>query len=399
MKKTFIIFKKELKDMLRDRRTIFFMIFFPAVLIPTLMISVPKLFSDAEKKEHNKQLNIVVIGSEYAQDLYSFLQSSDKMTISTGIDTIGIGKKFRENVVDVAIVITSSFQSDLINMIPAKLTLYYSSSEDMAITKKRMQNVLDAYSDTIIQERFESLRIQEEMIHPLDISFNNFASPREILGKMAGGFLPYLFVLFCFMGAMYPALDLGAGEKERGTLETILVSPVNRMEILMGKFTVIALSGLVSAAFGLIGIFVGITQLGDAGTTSKIMEVVEGIIQPSTIILVLTLIIPIAVFFSALLLSISIYAKTFKEAQSIIGPLNILFFVPVIIGLVPGIKLDYITALVPILNISLATKDVIAGTVNLWLLAEVYIVMFSLAFASIYFSAKWFKNENVIFRT
>ena len=95
----------------------------------------------------------------------------------------------------------------------------------------------------------------------------------------------------------------------------------------------------------------------------------------------------------------NIYAKTFKEAQSIIGPLNILFFVPVIVGLVPGIKLDAITALVPILNISLATKDVIAGTINGWLLAEVYAVMFLLAFVSIFFAAKWFNKEHVIFRT
>ncbi len=398
MKKTFVIFRKELKDMLRDRKTIFFMILFPLILIPAMMISVPKLFSDAEKKEQEKQLNVVLIGAEYSQELTAHFQSAENMIISLEADTTGMENRLSEEVIDVAIVIPEDFQIDINAMTPAQIAVYHQSADDMDVTKKKIRAILNAYSDSIIQERFEYLNLDNEIVNPLNVTYANFASPREIIGKMAGGFLPYVFVLFCFMGAMYPALDLGAGEKERGTLETLLVSPASRMEILMGKFGVITLSGLASAVFGLFGIFVGVTQTG-SNEASKIIEVLSGIIQPETIVLVLTLIIPIAVLFSALLLSISIYAKTFKEAQSIIGPLNILFFVPVIVGLVPGIKLDAITALVPILNISLATKDVIAGTINGWLLAEVYAVMFLLAFVSIFFAAKWFNKEHVIFRT
>lgn len=398
MKKTFVIFQKELKDMLRDRKTVFFMILFPLILIPVMMISVPKLFSDAEKKEQEKQLNVVLFGTEYSQELTAHFQSAENMIISMETDTTGMEKRLSNEVIDVAIVISNDFQSDINSMTPARIAVYHQSTDDMDVTKKKIRAILNTYSDSIIQKRFEMLQLKEEIVHPLDISFENFASPREIIGKMAGGFLPYIFVLFCFMGAMYPALDLGAGEKERGTLETLLVSPASRMEILMGKFGVVTLSGLASAVFGLLGIFVGITQTG-SNEASKVIEVLSEIIQPETIVLVLTLIIPIAVLFSALLLSISIYAKTFKEAQSIIGPLNILFFVPVIVGLVPGIKLDIYTALVPILNISLATKEVIAGTINGWLLVEVYAVMFILAFASIFFAAKWFNKEHVIFRT
>ena len=398
MKKTFVIFQKELKDMLRDRKTVFFMILFPLILIPVMMISVPKLFSDAEKKEQEKQLNVVLFGTEYSQELTAHFQSAENMIISMETDTTGMEKRLSNEVIDVAIVISNDFQSDINSMTPARIEVYHQSTDDMDVTKKKIRAILNTYSDSIIQKRFEMLQLKEEIVHPLDISFENFASPREIIGKMAGGFLPYIFVLFCFMGAMYPALDLGAGEKERGTLETLLVSPASRMEILMGKFGVVTLSGLASAVFGLLGIFVGITQTG-SNEASKVIEVLSEIIQPETIVLVLTLIIPIAVLFSALLLSISIYAKTFKEAQSIIGPLNILFFVPVIVGLVPGIKLDIYTALVPILNISLATKEVIAGTINGWLLVEVYAVMFILAFASIFFAAKWFNKEHVIFRT
>ena len=398
MKKIKIIFLKELKDMFRDRRTMFFMIVFPAVIMPLMMTAVPKLFADAEKKEKTKILNVEMIGAEYASDLYQFLQSQEDLSVSVESDTSGMNEKLSDGTVDIILFVSETFDSDIVRMNPTEMFVYYDSQDDMNITERRIRKLLNIFSETIIDKRFVAMDIEKDVLSPLNVSYHNFASTREIVGKMIGGFLPYLFVLFCFMGAMYPAVDLGAGEKERGTLETLLISPASRTQILLGKFGVVTLSGLASPIFGFLGIFVAITRMADSTAAPKIMEIAYSILQPETIILVLTLIIPVAVFFSALLLSLSIYAKTFKEAQSIIGPLNIVFIVPVLIGLVPGIKLDYITAMVPILNISLATKEVIAGTVNYWLLAEVYVVMFALAAASLAFALRWFKNENVIFR-
>ncbi len=398
MKKIKIIFLKELKDMFRDRRTMFFMIVFPAVIMPLMMTAVPKLFADAEKKEKTKILNVEMIGAEYASDLYQFLQSQEDLSVSVESDTTGMNEKLSDGTVDIILFVSETFDSDIVRMNPTEMFVYYDSQDDMNITERRIRKLLNIFSETVIDKRFVAMDIEKDVLSPLNVSYHNFASTREIVGKMIGGFLPYLFVLFCFMGAMYPAVDLGAGEKERGTLETLLISPASRTQILLGKFGVVTLSGLASPIFGFLGIFVAITRMADSTAAPKIMEIAYSILQPETIILVLTLIIPVAVFFSALLLSLSIYAKTFKEAQSIIGPLNIVFIVPVLIGLVPGIKLDYITAMVPILNISLATKEVIAGTVNYWLLAEVYVVMFALAAASLAFALRWFKNENVIFR-
>ena len=199
MKKTFVIFQKELKDMLRDRKTVFFMILFPLILIPVMMISVPKLFSDAEKKEQEKQLNVVLFGTEYSQELTAHFQSAENMIISMETDTTGMEKRLSNEVIDVAIVISNDFQSDINSMTPARIEVYHQSTDDMDVTKKKIRAILNTYSDSIIQKRFEMLQLKEEIVHPLDISFENFASPREIIGKMAGGFLPYIFVLFCFM--------------------------------------------------------------------------------------------------------------------------------------------------------------------------------------------------------
>ena len=96
------------------------------------------------------------------------------------------------------------------------------------------------------------------IVDPVQVKRHDIASQRERIGKSVGGFLPYIFVLMCFMGCMYPALDLGAGEKERATLETLLVAPVSKIQILLGKCGVIVLSGFASIANSFIGFFVAV---------------------------------------------------------------------------------------------------------------------------------------------
>ena len=117
------------------------------------------------------------------------------------------------------------------------------------------------------------------------------------------------------------------------------------------------------------------------------------------IFLLLTLILPIAAFFAAVILGLSIYARSFKEAQSIITPLNIAVILPALIGTLPGIELDATMALIPILNVSLATKDLLAGTINPFHLAEVYLSLLLLAGLSLWGCAKWFNREATLFRS
>ena len=103
-------------------------------------------------------------------------------------------------------------------------------------------------------------------------------------------------------------------------------------------------------------------------------------------------------FFAGVLLSLSMFAKTFKEAQSIITPFNFVIILPVLIGLIPGVTLDPKTALIPILNVSLATKEIVAGTIDFWLLIEVYASLAVLAGLSLFLSSRIFLRETVIFR-
>jgi sodium transport system permease protein len=216
-----------------------------------------------------------------------------------------------------------------------------------------------------------------------------------MIGKMAGGFLPYIFIAFGFIGCMYPAIDLFTGEKERGTIETLLTTPVARWKILIGKMLVVVSSGMLAASCSLIGLFISIEYL-DLGAEKEIMEVIHGMLNLPFILSLLALLFPMVIFFAGVMIPIAIYAKSFKEAQSIITPLNIVMVLPAMIGFFPGIELNLNTAFIPVINVVLATKELIAGTLSFGYFLSVFSVMLLIAGLAVLLSYRQFGKESNI---
>ena len=131
---------------------------------------------------------------------------------------------------------------------------------------------------------------------------------------------------------------------------------------------------------------------------NQMISLFDDIINVPTILTVFSLIVPICVFFASILLAISIYAKSFKEAQTISAPFQFLIIIPVLLTLLPGTELNAFTALVPILNVSLATKEVIAGSITTFYMIEVFISLFAYAGLSIMWCVYSFNQEGTIFR-
>ena len=396
MKKIGIIFRKELKDTLRDRRTLFFMIVFPILIIPLIIGGIPKIMVSMMEKKMTERINIAILGEENNLKLVEMFGMADSIDVIFNMEIDSIEQSIRNKDIDGAIIIPDGFSEMVNSMKTAQITIVYISSDDLEAAKKRMESVINKYRESKISQRLEMLEIQSEILEPVKINHRNIASEKEMIGKLAGGWLHYMFILYCFMGAMYPALDLGAGEKERGTIETLLISPAGRLEILLGKFCVISLSGFLSAISGIIGLLVGLQFMTEL--PMEIITTMKSIIEIKTIALILSLIVPVSIFFSAVLLSISFYAKSFKEAQSLVTPINILILFPALIGLIPGVELTWKTALIPIVNIALVTKEIIAETVSSVLLLEVYGSMIILAVVGLFFTRWWFNREEVIFR-
>ena len=396
MYRIFTIIKKELRDLVRDRRTMFFMIVFPAVIIPFLIGGVSKLTISIMKKEMDKTLTIAIVGDEYDSTLVEFIRNQDKLILITTLSEHQIKSQILDEMIDGAIVIPNNAREYLSEKKQVELKHYFRSGKGENINEKRLNRILEDYFSPLIEARYQSFSLDKAVFEPYVISKIDVATEQERFGKTIGTFLPYMFLLFCFSGAMYPALDLGAGEKERGTLETILTSPASQLEILTGKFIVVSFFGVMSVIFGLMGMLAAVNL--NSEIPAEIITIAMTILGAKPIFLMLSLLFPIALFFAAFLLSISFYAKTFKEAQSIMGPLNILIIIPIMIGMMPGITLEASTAWIPILNVSLAMNDIIAGTLSWSLYVEVMLSLLFFTGLSMWMSVKFVSREEVIFR-
>lgn len=397
MKTVVTVFRKEMVDTLRDRRTLVFMIVIPLLLFPILfrvMFSVEKSQSD---KARSKKLRVACVDNGNAARFVAMLEARDDLRLSRDLPVDSLMTLLRADSLDGAFVIASDFDDEIAELKPGRVDFYYKSTDDRPIVRNRLEETLEAYERALLDERFQRLEMDATIVDAVELKSHNVASMEERVGKSVGGMLPYMFIIFCFMGAMYPAIDLGAGEKERGTMETLLTAPVNRFHILLGKFGVVVVSGLVSAVVSMAGLYIGIKQAPEL--PPEFLDLIVHIFGWDTILLLLSLLVPLTIFFAGILLSVSLTARSFKEAQSMISPLNIAVILPAAIGLIPGVEMDYRTALVPVLNVSLATKEILAGTIQTPHLVLVYTSLVLLALASLYGSAWWFRRESTIFRS
>lgn len=397
MTRTATIFKKELTDILRDKRTILTMIVIPLAIVPVVLALIFKVAQRQQQRAETEEIKIALIGSAYAPRLEELIDVDSQFTVVEGVAEADIENHIRLDSLDGALVIPPHFP-DLVNDDQqATVKIYYRSSNTLNVTAPKLREVVDAYDDEIVGDRIRRLELDENLFDAIEIESSDVSTQQEVFGKTVGGFLPYVFILFMFTGAMYPGIDLGAGEKERGTLETLLSSPANRFEIVLGKFLVVSLAGFISALLAMVGMYLGVRGMGEI--PPEAMEVVWDILSVKVVVLILTLLLPLAAFFGAAILAVSIYSKSFKEAQSSLTPVSIVIIVPVALGLLPGMELNMTTAFIPILNVSLATKDVIAGTINPVHLVVSYTSLVLLATASMAFAVMWFNREETLFRT
>lgn len=393
----FTIFKKELKDTLRDRRTLIMMLVIPILIFPIILnifVGVSESFSE---KAANKTVKIGFVGDDenyLLKQIELLPKDLGKKEILRYKDTVELIQDIRNDSVQVGMYTPANFNDNMEKRQPAEATIYYNAT-DMGM-RDRAEIYVEAVKNIAQQERYLDMQLNAEELRPIDVNYSNIASDKEMIGKLAGGILPYIFIAFGFIGCMYPAIDLFTGEKERGTIETLLTSPVARWQILFGKMGVVVLSGLLAASFALLGLFLSIEVL-DIVKDKELLTVIHSVLSPKFILMLYALLFPLTVFFAGVMIPIAVYAKSFKEAQSIITPLNIVMVLPAMIGFFPGIELTPTTAAIPVVNIVLSTKELIAGTLDISLLGLSFAVMVTLAIIAVFISYKRFDKEtNVV---
>ena len=242
----FSIFKKELTDVLRDRRTLFFMIAMPVIVMPLIFIGSLKFQEYQNKKSEEKILNIALVNESGETKIKDYILNQKGVNLIEDIDADSLEAGIKSDSLQGGLYIGKNFLNNISTNQMGAVEIYYKSSDLMSKAKKRINNALDQYKNEVVVERLLRFDIDKSLLEPLQIIDKDMSTKKETIGKALGGLVPYMLVIFIFLGAMYPAIDLGAGEKERGSLETLLSSPATKFEITVGKLMVVSLTGLVS---------------------------------------------------------------------------------------------------------------------------------------------------------
>lgn len=390
MKTIFTVLKKEIKASFREKRTMMTVLILPAILFPLLFTAVSKIQKTISDKNDAKEIKIALINSEALKDNNVF--DDPKFEVSTNFTYEQAITAINDENLDVLVNFETGFVKKIKEMQSANVSIVYSSSDKKiyAKTAEKIEQLNNYYKG----QRLAKLNIDEGIFSPVHIKAKNLSSKKEVMIELIGGVLPYMFVIFLFMGCMYPAIELTTGEKEKNTMETLLTAPVSRIHILLGKIFAMALFGVLSALVTIFGIFIFVKFSGEL--PKEITEALQGILTFKFIGLLVGMLFPLAFFFASMLSWMAITAQSFKEAQSKIQPLMFAMFLPVMVALMPGVDLNWKTAVIPILNVSLTTKTILLGNVNYYFYALTVATLIAISFFGIVLSYKRFSNESVV---
>ena len=405
-KNVVVIYLKELKDSLRDRRTLLSMIIVPTLVMPALAFVVGRIATQVVASARDEKSAIMVIGAQDAPGLVAALAQSSRFRAMPPRDDYQrqiIDKKLRA-----VVRIPSGFERDLArNSASPVVILHYEGEIKSGFAAAELERFLREYRDRHVAATLAARDLPATLVRPFEVKRENVAPPEKVGGNLFGGIVPYLIIILCFAGAMYPAIDLAAGEKERGTMETLLCSPASRVEIVLGKFLMVltgSLSAMVLAllSMGATAIAMGLMFAGGASTAVAQAAARGGpmpLIDPVGLLGVLAMVLPVAVFFSAVELTVALFARTSKEAQSYLGPRVLVVLVPAVIGMLPGIELNARLALIPLLNLSLVCREMLSGVWHWPYIGLIFASSCVYAAAALALAVRMFNREEVLFRT
>ena len=376
------ILKKELRELFRDKKSLAMMLIIP-IFIPLLVIGMSALFESQVSKdveEYNK------IGFAYEMsEVEKTIAEEMKIEIINGNEE-ELKEKYNQGEID--LYITKDANKYIINSDGSDTSTYSSSL---------MENYFNAYKQ-YLQQNY----LQENNLNPNDVL--DIITIEENMIEQDNYFANYiknyafLFIMMAItVSATYPATDTTAGERERGTLETLLTFPIKSKDIIVGKFLGVTVASIIT---GIISLALAIISLVLTKNMFTIYDGIDVMYSPTAILFAVIVIIAYSFFISGLCIAIASTSKTFKEAQSALTPLTFISFFPGMIAFMMGITTTPILSIVPFLNFTLIFTDINNGNINILNILNILlmtistIIYISLVFAHI---IKQYKSEKVLF--
>jgi sodium transport system permease protein len=401
MRNVGIVYRKELTEALRDRRTLITMFIVPLLLFPLLSVGFGAMVAAIIGKAKEEKPKVMVIGGDDSPAVLSGIKKLDN------IQVVPFDSDWKNQVVNKqvpgVVEIPAGLERSLADQKDATVTIsYYEGDLKSEIAKGKVDKFLNDYRDSVVKDRLTARNLPVTVLKPFNIKQQNVAPPEKSGGALFfGGFIAYIVVFLCLNGGMHPAMDLTAGEKERGTMETILSSPISRAHLVLGKFFLVLTTALTTAALSVISMSVSFA-IANALHTKPIQEGDSAMsfhIGFGAALSVFIMAVPLAVLFASVLLTISSFAKSYKEAQSYIMPLMVIVIIPAIAAMLPGVELDAKLAIVPILNVSLLCKELVIGTFHWNFIAIIFLSTCVYAAIALFLAVKMFQRESVLFRS
>lgn len=394
-----IIYRKELKDILRDRKTLISMFLFPLILFPLMTVGFNRFEQRMRERAKQEAAKIMILGAEHAPQLAERLRASETLEVIAGAGDYAqqISEKKIRAAVEFPAGLESALAASTVPAEPPKVKIYYYQTETRSEgAAERIEEIISKYRHDVVERRLAAQGMSRASVNPVEIKQENVAAEEKVAGSRFAVILPYFIVFLCFMGAMGPAMDLSAGEKERGTLETILASAVGRDDLVLGKFLLVLTTSVVTAVMSLASYT--LTMRFSASYVQQMTGGREFRVSLQALLAVFLIVLPLATLFSAALFAISLLAKNFKEAQGYTGPMLIVVILPAMAGMLPGVELNAGLAMVPILNVSLAAKELFTGSFPLGHLAIVFASTCVFAGIALLAAFRMFQSESVLFR-
>lgn len=410
------IYRKELIDILRDHRTLIAMIVVPIVLYPLLMLGSVQAVSFQAAQIEEESIVVAVVNAAQGAALRQLVSADriaheresavarpqsesgegarpikdEQLVIQVTGSTEEMDRLIRERRVQLGVTFDRDEPKDDYE-ISNKISWRY-DKEDVRSTaaRDRLEEVLSRVKHRMVERRKAESRLPTTFDQPIVFEYVDLSAPPSILGQI----LPLILVLMTITGAIYPAIDLTAGERERGTLESLMASPVPVIDLIVGKFLVVTTVALMGAALNL----TSVTATVYFGGLGDLIASTEGRMPLATMLFILLALIPFAVLMAAIMIAVCSFARTFKEAQNYVTPVILAVLIPGGIAALPATRLEGVMLVMPVGNMVLLARDMLLGA-HLPPGAVVLVILSTTLYAgaAVAIAAGVFGRESVVF--
>ena len=380
---------KEMLDLLRDRRAVFFAFVLPLVLYPLVFWGLTALAGSHRRDLEGRDLRVGASGN--ADDFRRDVETSDHLEV--------VVADFREEAVrsgEFAAFVEFEFDpGESLGGLPttrARVNFLTSSAESVE-ARRRVIEVLDRMQRHALEARFAARGRAVSIDDLIETRALDVSTPVERSAAGLGRMLPFFLVLLLLTGGSFAAIDLVAGEKERGTLETLCVQAVSTSHIVAGKFLAVFLTSVASVALSVAGLLAALSM----GLVPRTLVGEDGFVLPfGSLFVVALLILPLAVLSSAVLLGLSAFSRSYREAQYYLMPVTLLSMVPVVLALSPDVTLSGVATVVPVGNVAVAIREALSGRLDVLPLLVVLATTSLYAFLALRKAASLLGSEDVL---